>query len=62
MKGLRNRQCNKKAPGIENNLYSQLDLTLEEDESRKVKMQQGTSTITKIALSILKKDKTITRD
>lgn len=29
--------------GIENNLHWQLDFTFREDESRKVKMQQGTS-------------------
>ena len=46
--------------GIENNLHWQLDFTFREDESRKVKnAARNFSTITKIALSILKKDKTI---
>lgn len=42
--------------GIENNLHWQLDFTFREDESRKVKnAARNFSTITKIALSILKK-------
>ena len=46
--------------GIENNLHWQLDFTFREDESRKVKnAARNFSTITKIALSILKKDKTV---
>ena len=45
--------------GIENNLHWQLDFTFKEDESRKVKnAARNFSTITKMALSILKKDKT----
>lgn len=44
---------------IENNLHWQLDFTFREDESRKVKnAARNFSTITKIALSILKNDKT----
>ena len=46
--------------GIENNLHWQLDFTFREDESRKVKnAARNFSTITEIALSILKKDKTV---
>jgi len=46
--------------GIENNLHWQLDFTFREDESRKVKnAARNFSTITKIALSILKNDKTV---
>lgn len=45
---------------IENNLHWQLDVTFKEDESRKVKnAARNFSTLTKIALSILKKDKTV---
>lgn len=45
--------------GIENNLHWQLDFTFREDESRKVKnAARNFSTITKMALSILKNDKT----
>ena len=45
---------------IENNLHWQLDFTFREDESRKVKnAARNFSTITKIALSILKNDKTV---
>ena len=45
--------------GIENNLHWQLDFTFKEDESRKVKnAARNFSTITKMALSILKNDKT----
>lgn len=44
---------------IENNLHWQLDFTFREDESRKVKnAARNFSTITKMALSILKNDKT----
>lgn len=44
---------------IENNLHWQLDITFREDESRKVKnAARNFSTITKMALSILKNDKT----
>ena len=44
---------------IENNLHWQLDFTFKEDESRKVKnAARNFSTITKMALSILKNDKT----
>lgn len=46
--------------GIENNLHWQLDFTFREDESRKVKnAARNFSTITKMALSILKNDKTV---
>lgn len=46
--------------GIEHNLHWQLDFIFREDESRKVKnAARNFSTITKIALSILKKDKSI---
>lgn len=42
---------------VENNLHWQLDFTFREDQSRKVKnAAQNFSTITKIALSILKRD------
>lgn len=45
--------------GIENNLHWQLDFTFREDESRKVKnAARNFSAITKMALSILKNDKT----
>lgn len=45
---------------IENNLHWQLDVTFKEDESRKVKnAARNFSTITKIALSLLKRDKTV---
>lgn len=45
---------------IENNLHWQLDFTFKEDESRKVKnAARNFSTITKMALSILKKDKSV---
>lgn len=45
---------------IENNLHWQLDFTFREDESRKVKnAARNFSTITKMALSILKNDKTV---
>lgn len=45
---------------IENNLHWQLDFTFKEDESRKVKnAARNFSTITKMALSILKNDKTV---
>lgn len=45
---------------IENNLHWQLDVTFKEDESRKVKnAARNFSVITKIALSLLKKDKTV---
>ena len=41
-------------------MHWQLDFTFREDESRKVKnAARNFSTITKIALSILKKDKTV---
>lgn len=44
---------------IENNLHWQLDITFREDESRKVKnAARNFSAITKMALSILKNDKT----
>lgn len=44
---------------IENNLHWQLDFTFREDDSRKVKnAARNFSTITKMALSILKNDKT----
>ncbi len=46
--------------GIENNLHWQLDFTFREDDSRKVKnAARNFSTITKMALSILKRDKTV---
>lgn len=46
--------------GIENSLHWQLDFTFREDESRKVKnAARNFSAITKIALSILKKDKSV---
>ena len=45
---------------IENNLHWQLDFTFREDESRKIKnAARNFSAITKMALSILKNDKTI---
>ena len=44
---------------IENNLHWQLDITFREDESKKVKnAARNFSTISKMALSILKNDKT----
>lgn len=44
---------------IENNLHWQLDFTFREDDSRKVRnAARNFSTITKMALSILKNDKT----
>lgn len=45
---------------IENNLHWQLDVTFREDQSRKVKnAARNFSAITKMALSILKNDKTV---
>lgn len=44
---------------IENNLHWQLDVTFKEDHSKKVKnVARNFSAVTKIALSVLKKDKT----
>lgn len=44
---------------IENNLHWQLDVTFKEDHSKKVKnAARNFSAVTKIALSVLKKDKT----
>lgn len=44
---------------IENNLHWQLDVTFQEDQSKKVKnAARNFSAITKMALSVLKKDKT----